>query len=302
MKISTMSKIFIASTLTIAFGMIAYPVASGQQRGAGGGRGGAQPPLSPQQAAPIDLTGYWVSVVSEDWRWRMVTPPKGDYQSLPLNQAARKIADTWDLAKDEAAGMQCKPYGVGNIVRQPGRLHITWQDENTLKVEFDAGTQTRLFHFGAAPAAAGPKTWQGVSTAEWVRPGRNNVADARVADSREPGLPPGGGGAGLRGAPPRSATMFEGGALKVVTTRFRDGYLRNNGVPYSENASLSEHFDRLPTHQNGDVWLVVSSILEDPTYLNAPLYLSTQFKKEPNGAKWNPTPCKTDPPSVPRTK
>jgi hypothetical protein len=275
-------------------------VVSGQQRG-GGGRGN-QPPLSAQQAAPIDLTGYWVSVVTEDWRWRMVTPPRKDYQSLPLNQAARQAADSWDLAKDEAAGLQCKPYGVGNIVRQPGRIHITWQDENTLKMEFDAGTQTRVIHFGASQPPAGPKTWQGHSVGEWQRPGRNAVADARVSETREAGTPPGGGGGGLRGAPPRNPTMFEGGSLKVTTTSFRDGYLRNNGVPYSENASLLEYFDRLPAHPNGDVWLVVSSTLEDPTYLTAPLYLSTQFKREPNGAKWNPTPCKTDPPSVPRTK
>ena len=297
-----MKTILLASTFSLAFGLVAYPVVSGQQRGAGGGRG-AQAPLTAQQSAPIDLTGYWVSVVNEDWRWRMVTPPKGDYQSLPLNAAARKVADAWDLAKDEAAGLQCKPYGVGNIVRQPGRLHITWQDADTLKVEFDAGTQTRLFHFGPVPAASGPKTWQGISTAAWERPGRNAVADARVAEAGvQAGTVPGGGGAGLRGAPPRNAAMFEGGSLAVKTTNFRDGHLRNNGVPYSDTASLSEHFDRLPTHPNGDVWLVVSSILEDPTYLTQPLYLSTQFKKEPDGAKWNPTPCKTDPPSVPRTK
>ena len=298
-----MKRSLVALTLFIALAA----VVSGQ-RGGGGGRG-QQPAQSPQQAAPIDLTGYWVSVVTEDWRWRMVTPPKKDYQSLPLNQAARKVADDWDLAKDEAAGLQCKPFGVGNIMRQPGRLHITWQDESTLKVEFDAGTQTRLFYFpstGSGQAAAsqppGPKTWQGISTAAWERPGRNAVADARVAESREQGLPPGGGGAGLRGAPPRNAAMFLGGSLAVKTTNFRDGYLRTNGVPYSENATLTEHFDRLPGPPTGDVWLVVSSILEDPTYLNGPLYLSTQFKKEPNGAKWNPTPCKTDPPSVPRTK
>jgi hypothetical protein len=288
-----MKKMLIASTLSIALAA----VVSGQQRGAGGR--GNQPPLSAQQSAPVDLTGYWVSVVSEDWRWRMATPPKKDYQSLPLNQAARKVADDWDLAKDDAAGLQCKPYGVGNIIRQPGRIHITWQDESTLKMEFDAGTQTRLIHFGAAPAASGPKTWQGISTGAWERPGRNAVADARVSEAVQSGTVPGGGGAGLRGAPPRSAAMFEGGSLTVKTTNFRDGYLRNNGVPYSENASLVEHIDRLP---GADTWLIVSSILEDPTYLTQPLYLSTQFKKEANGAKWNPTPCRTDPPSVPRAK
>ena len=289
-----MKKIFVAFTLAAAV----VAIASAQQGGRGGR--GNQPPLTAQQAAPVDLTGYWVSVVTEDWRWRMATPPKGDYQSLPLNQAARKAADAWDLAKDDAAGMQCKPYGVGNIVRQPGRIHITWQDENTLKMEFDAGTQTRLIHFGAAPAASGPKTWQGLSVGMWERPGRNAVADARVSEAVQSGTVPGGGGAGLRGAPPRSAAMFEGGSLKVTTTNFNAGYLRTNGVPYSDTASLVEHIDRLPAAGGSDAWLIVSSILEDPVYLTQPLYLSSQFKKEADGAKWHPTPCRTDPPSTPK--
>src|SRR3989442_15749858 len=120
----------IAAVLLVTTGVYA------QGRGGGGQRGAAQAPQTAKAAAPIDLTGYWVSVVTEDWRWRMATPPKGDYQSLPLNQAARKAADAWDPAKDEAAGLQCKPYGAGNIYRQPGRLHITWQDEKTFKEEF----------------------------------------------------------------------------------------------------------------------------------------------------------------------
>src|SRR5258707_13157538 len=138
-----MKRLLIASTLSIALGLIAQPVVSGQQRGRGGP---PPPPLLAQQGAPVDLTGYWVSVITEDWRWRMATPPKKDYQSLPLNQAARKVADDWDLAKDDAAGLQCKPYGGGNIVPQPGRHHITWQAESTLKKEFHAGKQTRPMH------------------------------------------------------------------------------------------------------------------------------------------------------------
>src|SRR5471032_1585748 len=66
------------------------------------------PPPTAQAAAPIELTGYWVSVVSEDWRWRMVTPAKGDYASVPITLAAKKAADTWDPAKDEAAGLACR--------------------------------------------------------------------------------------------------------------------------------------------------------------------------------------------------
>src|SRR5260370_26118267 len=111
----------------------------------GQGRGGAQagPPPSPKDAAPMDLTGYWVSIVTEDWRYRMVTPAKGDYASVPLNAEGRKVADTWDPAKDEASGSQCKSYGVAALMRVPGRLHITLADHNTLKIETDAGTHTR---------------------------------------------------------------------------------------------------------------------------------------------------------------
>src|SRR5687767_14274748 len=129
------------------------------------GRGA--PPPAPRESAAVDLTGYWVSVVVEDWKWRMVTPKKGVYDSLPLNPAARKIADTWDPAKDEAAGESCRAYGAANVMRIPGRLHITWEDGNTLRIDTDAGTQTRLFRFGAPAATAGEPTWQGQSVAEW---------------------------------------------------------------------------------------------------------------------------------------
>src|SRR5271168_1885684 len=124
-------------------------------------------PIAGRDAAPADLTGYWVSVVTEDWRWRMVTPLKGDAASIPINAEGRKIVDAWDPAKDEAAGLQCKAYGAPAIMRVPGRLHITWQDDTTLKIEADAGQQTRVFHFsGEAPRSAAP-SWQGYSSAKW---------------------------------------------------------------------------------------------------------------------------------------
>ena len=131
------------------------------------GRGAPQAPTTAHVAAPVDLTGYWVSVVTEDWLYRMVTPQKGDYSAVPLNAEARKVADAWDPAKDESAGEQCKGYGAPAIMRLPGRVHITWQDDNTLKIEKDSGTQTRLFHFGATATGAGGD-WQGVSTANWI--------------------------------------------------------------------------------------------------------------------------------------
>src|SRR5579871_6386903 len=122
---------------------------------------------TPKAGATVDLTGYWVSVVTEDWLYRMVTPAKGDYAAVPLNPAGRRLADMWDPAKDEAAGEQCKAYGAPALMRIPGRVHITWQDDNTLKVEKDSGTQTRLFHFGATGGNLSGGDWQGVSIASW---------------------------------------------------------------------------------------------------------------------------------------
>ena len=220
-------------------------------------RGG--PPAPAKASAPIDLTGYWVAVVNEDWRFRMVTPPKGDYRGVPITLEALKIVNAWDPAADDAAGNQCKSYGAAAIMRVPGRIHITWQDDNTLKLDADAGTQTRLFRFGDAPPAAGPPTWQGNSVARWDRPGG-------------------------RGGAPR------GGSLNVVTTNMRAGYLRKNGVPYSESTRLTEHFDVAPA-PNGGQLLVVTTVIDDLRYLTQQLILSPHFKKEADGSKWDPTPC-----------
>jgi hypothetical protein len=221
-----------------------------------GGRGQA-PPASPWASAPIDLTGYWVSVVNEDWRWRMVTPPKGDYASVPMTDEARKVADTWDVSKDG----QCEAYGAAALMRMPTRVHITWEGDNVLKIETDAGQQTRRLRFDRS-AQAGPRSLQGNSIAEWERPA----------------------GAGRGAAGP-------GGNLKVVTNNLRAGWLRKNGVPYSENAVVTEYYDRFAA-PNGDQWFSVTTIVEDPQYLNQPFVTSSHFKKEPDGSKWSPSPCK----------
>jgi hypothetical protein len=255
---------------------------------------------TPRSSAPVDLTGYWVAVVSEDWRHRMATPRKGDFESLPLNAEGRRVANEWDLAADNAAGLQCKAFGVGGLMRQPGRLHITWADDDTLRVEFDAGTQTRLLEFAAAAQPAAERTWQGFSRAEWQRPPGGNQAPVRAQIGNSAGpIAPGGGGRGQRGGPPPTASLTEGGALKVVTTGFRAGYLRKNGVPYSEGATITEYIHRLPEHASGDIWLHVLTIVDDPRYLNGEFLTSTHFKREPNGGKFNPTECRTAPPPPP---
>jgi hypothetical protein len=234
-----------------------------------GQRGAQQPPASARAIAPADLTGYWVSIVTEDWRWRMITPAKGDYASVPLNAEGTRVADTWDPAKEEAAGEQCRSYGAPAIMRVPGRLHISWQDDSTLKIDTDAGTQMRLFHFGARPGSD-PKSgsdpaapsWQGRSAALWEL-----------------------GGGGRRGAAPVLA-----GSLRVVTTGLRPGYLRKNGVPYSANAILTEYYN-VTKEDNGDSWLIVTTVVQDPQYLNGRFFTSSHFKKLPDAAGWQPTPC-----------
>ncbi len=262
-----MRRLFVPLCLCVFMFQTPYSLLA-QRGGGGGGRGGrgggagggAQ---TAQAAAPVDLTGYWVALVTEDWRWRMVTPKKGDFPSIPVNAAGRDLANAWDPAKDEANGDQCKSYGAGNVMRLPARFHITWADPNTLKVEVDNGTQTRLLHFGVGQAppvmtanAADPKNWQGNSVANWEA-------------------------AGGRGA--------RGGDLKVVTTGARPGYLQKNGVPYSANAVFTEYFNRY--EEDGWSLLVVSTLTEDPTYLQQPHIRSSHYKKLPDANGWNPTPC-----------
>jgi hypothetical protein len=227
----------------------------------GRGRAGGGPPQTGRAAAPKDLTGTWVSVVTEHWHLRMMVPPKGDFAMLPLNAEARKIATAWDPAKD-AAGDPCRAYGAAAIMRVPGRLIIRWVDDNTLQMDIDSGTQTRVLHFGGAPPASQAPEWQGYSVAAWEALGARG-----------------------RGAVPTQ--------LKVTTSRMRPGYLRRNGVPYSGNAVLEEYYDRF-TEPNGDDWLVVTSIVTDPQYLTGPYATTNHFRKIPDKQGWDPTPCRAD--------
>lgn len=230
----------------------------------------ATPPTA-QQAAPIDLTGYWVSIVTEDWRFRMVVADAGDTDSIPLNPAGVAAAKAWNVAKDKAdPEAACKAFGAPGLMRIPGRVHITWQDASTLKVQTDAGTQERLFHFGGTVPANNPPSWQGYSTANW---------DALKAP--------------VRNAPP---PRVKEGFLKVVTTGLRPGYLRTNGVPYSGRTQLLEYYDTV-TEPNGAVYLVVTNVVQDPENLTEPFVTSAHFLRIPDDKGWDPTPCRA---GVPR--
>src|SRR5579872_4507119 len=137
-------------------------------------------------------------------------------------------------------------------------------------MEADYGTQTRLFHF-ARPAEGGqmaakleapagePASWQGYSTAQWSEAG------------------------GREGWP-------RGGKLTAVTTHMKAGYYWKNGMPYSENAVMTEIF-RVQNLPDSGQWIIFSTMVDDPAYLRTPYIVNYHFKKLPDGSKWNPTPC-----------
>ena len=289
-----MKKSTVLSSVAIAVGVLASQCELLAQGRGGRGRGG--PPQTAKQMAPVDFTGYWTTVITEDWHERMLDAPKGDFGTgapgaiaipgggfvgrgpnpsdrgnIPYNVAGAQLAMKWDPAKDEADGNQCRSYGAAGILRQPTHLHITWQDDYTLKMEADYGTQTRLFHFarpaegGQTPAkleapASEPASWQGYSVAEWEG----------IMGGRE-GWP-------------------RGGKLKVVTTHMKTGYYWKNGMPYSENAVMTEYF-RVQNLPESGQWIIFSEMVDDPTYLRAPYIVNYHFKKMADGSKWNPTSC-----------
>ena len=235
----------------------------------------AAPP--PQELEPenLDLAGYWVSIVNESYRWRMVTPPPGDFASLPLNDEGERVGNLWTPALDGS----CMAYGMGGLMRMPTRLHLTWVEDDVLQIETDAGMQTRRLYFNAAAAASQPSL-QGRSIAEWENTGG------------------GGGGGGRRGGgPPPVPAAPEFGSLMVRTDNLTGGWIRRNGAPYSDQATVVEHFDNFVSPTDNVNWLVVTQILTDPMYINGEYITSSHFRREagPDGpvpANWDPTPCR----------
>jgi hypothetical protein len=241
------------------------------------GQAATQGSASARSIAPFDITGYWVTLITEDWRARMITPPRGDFLGVPLNAAGVKLGNAWDPKADINSGGQCKSYGAAAIMRMPTRLHVTWQDDNTLKFDFDYGQQTRIVYFDKS-RPRGERSWQGHAVAEWIdlRP------QARPGQSSGP-----------------AAQRPRIGALQVVTTNLRPQYHRQNGSPVSENAVVTEIFDFVEGPV-GEDWLIVKTIVEDSTYLRTTMVTSSHFRREPDGSKWNPTPCEVELPPVPR--
>jgi len=270
------------------------------------GRGGGRP-ANARASAPIDLTGYWTSVVTEDWRLRMLEAPKGDFGvgapgavtrpgaqayglgpnpslggSIPYKAKGAQAALLWDPAKDQAEGNQCKAYGAAGVMRQPTHLHITWLDDNTLKLEADSGTQTRIFHF-IPPPQGGQMTYNnGVYTPP--EPPKFNAPPGTAPSSQGYSVAMWTTMGGDRENYERSGT------LNVVTSRMKPGYYWRNGMPYTENATVTEHF-RTMDLPDGSTWIILVQIVEDPDYLTQPFIINYHFKKLPDSSRWNPTPC-----------
>jgi hypothetical protein len=248
--------------LATAVGLtIAIVAMRGWAYGQGRGQGPLNQRPSAKAAAPFDPSGSWSSLVTQNWRLRMVPPAKGDYIGIPISAAGKKAADAWDQARDEASGNQCKAYGAPGLMNLPTHLRISWQDDNTLRVETDYGTQTRLLHFGIwTPTEPRKRSWQGNSVALWAsrRGGRGGAPSARY--------------------------------LRITTTDLLAGYLRKNGIPYGENASLLEYVDLFREPDGGSV-IVWTAVVEDAVNLETPYIISSQFKKQPDGSAWDPTPC-----------
>lgn len=228
---------------------------------------------SGRASAPVDLTGTWVSIVTEDWRWRMVTPQIGDLANIPENELAREYAMAWRPEMD--VGNECRAYGAPAIMHEPGRINISWENDNTLKLDFDAGRQERTFYFDPSVPAGEPSR-QGHSIAQWeaprgaqVSPGVSNVVPI-----------------GMQFPRPEMVSN----ALQVMTNNITEGYLRKNGMLHSDQVEVREYFN-LITIPDGSTWLIVDIIVEDPVYLTTDWVTSMNFKKEADDSKWDPQDC-----------
>ena len=261
---SRVSRLVIALGATLAASAAWVEIAGAQARRAPE----ASAPATARASAPMDITGHWVALITDDWVYRMITPAKGDVSYIPLNAEGRRIAEAWDPARDQAAGEECKGYAAPAIMRLPSRVHITWQDDNTLKLDIDTGMQTRVFHFGQREPQ-GTRSWQGWSSASWQFSG--------TTEQFYPG-------------PTSLGQVKRAGSLRVDTNNLRAGYLRKNGVPFSENAFMTEYYN-LIVEDDGNQYLAIQTFVADPRYLTGHFVRTVQFKREPDASKRNPSPC-----------
>jgi len=188
--------------------------------------------------AQVDFTGEWAPRFYEDQPERVAGPELGDYLGLPITDPARMRADTWNAAIQTLPEWQCRPHSADYIWRGPSNLHI-WKEVDPVTREITA------FH------------------AEWLR----SVDNVYYLDGRpHPSPNAAHTWAGF------ATAKWEGNMLTVTVTHLKEGYVRRNGVPRSDLATVTEHWIR---HGN---WLTVVTIVNDPVYLSEPFIRSTDYE------------------------
>jgi hypothetical protein len=191
------------------------------------------------------LNGDWAGVFHEDQPERIPGPELGDFLGLPINESARRFAETWDASRLTLPEHQCRAHAVPYINRGPVLIRISeekdplTQDTVAIKLFMSTYAQARTIYLDRRPhpPAVAPHTWMGFSTGEWL-----------------------------------------GQVLKVTTTHIKQGWHRRNGVPQSARTTLTEFF-----YRHGNV-LTHVTYTEDPVYLTEPLVKTTTHRLNPNAA------------------
>jgi cyclase len=207
--------------------------------------------LAAPAAAQPDLSGTWGVRFHEDFPERIPGPAVGDYLALPMNDAARMRADSWDASLHTLPEWQCRPHPSDYGTRGPADLRI-WRDVDPLTqrvtayhthVQWQAQERTIWMDGRPHPPVDAPHTWQGFSTGRWV-----------------------------------------GNSLMVTTTHLKESYIRRNGSPRSDQGTLIEYWTR-----HDDV-LTLFSMVIDPVYLTEPLLKTTDWELDPQ-LVIDPYPC-----------
>ena len=195
---------------------------------------------SVRASAQIQLSGVWNPMRShEDDQDRGPGPDLGDYTGLPINDAARLFAESWDASRLTLQEHQCRVHVAPYIFHGPLRLRI-WEEKDpetqqviAIKNYISTYEQTRTIWMDGRPhpSAYAPHTFMGFSTGVW-----------------------------------------EGDTLTVTTTHLKQGWLRRNGVPESDQTTVVEHFIR-----HGQYFTHIA-IITDPVYLAEPMIRSTDFQ------------------------
>ena len=202
-------------------------------------------------SAQHDLAGMWAQRFHEDLPERGEGPEIGDYTGLPINDAARLRADSWDASKWTVPERQCEPHPADYGPRGPANLRIASTVDSisqavvawNVTVMWSLQQRTIYMDGRPHPSANAQHSWQGFSTGEW-----------------------------------------EGDMLKVTTTHLKEGWVRRNGLPRSDKATLTEYFIR-----NED-YLTLVTIVDDPVYLTEPLVRTSDWVLDP-GLQLGPFSC-----------